>query len=195
MRVTSTFLLIVAFAACSNPATGPSGVALTFRGRVLDYSSNAPLASARVAFKSIELVEPESQATSSATGDYAIEVPRTGGYSITVDGVFLGVAQVSGSGYPGNIYVDRGNCVARYGRVIDGRTLIRVRDAAVTLGGVIVRTDDDGWYRIDLGCSSEPRGTGTTLIRATHPGYDDGFQVVGRGIFGVSRLDLLMTRQ
>jgi hypothetical protein len=195
MRGRWLFFFVLLLTGCSNPTTGPSARSLEFTGRVLDDPTNAPVGSARIAFSSIGLVEPPSEAVTSATGDYVATVPRTGGYSVTVDGVFAGVAQVSGSGYRGDIFVHRANCVMRYGRVIDSRTLIRVRNATVTLTGTSVRTDNDGWYQIELGCADGPRPSGTTVLTVTHPDYQDRAQVVGRGVFGVSRLDVTLTRE
>ena len=64
------------------------------------------------------------------------------------------------------------------------------------LFGETTTSEPDGWYRIDLGCP--PTGTigfNTTFMSVTHPDFAPRQQVVGRGIGGLSRIDIDLERR
>ena len=113
------------------------------------------------------------------TSDYA--VPRIGA-STTLSGRVIDFTTntgVSGAklefGDRGDFLVRPGNCVARYGTVADGLTLLPITGATVALLGssnVTDSTDSTGWYRIDLGCPSNGLvGFNTTVVTVSHPDY------------------------
>ena len=47
-------------------------------------------------------------------------------------------------------------------------------------------------YQVDLGCPSINPTGGTTFITVSHPKYNAGGGVVGRGVFGVVRYDIAL---
>ncbi len=64
------------------------------------------------------------------------------------------------------------------------------------MGAETTISEPDGWYRIDLGCPATGTiGFNTTFMTVTHPNYAKREQVVGRGISGVSRIDLDLDRR
>lgn len=177
---------------------GPSLTELTVTGRVRDYRTESPLAAAAVNFRlalSSEVAYRPSETVTAADGTYALAVPFTALYDVSVDGTPAGTVRVNGTGFRGDILVDRATCVARYGYIIDSRTLRPVENAQVTLTARTVTTNADGWYRFDLGCPDIILPGGTTAIAVTHPDYRPAGQVVGRGISAVRRLDLALQRR
>jgi hypothetical protein len=190
-------LLALTVYACgsSNPLTGPSDTAVTFTGRVLDYHTDAPVAGTTVSFTPDAFNSQVVAANTTTGGDgrYTFTVPHTGAFTILIDGAISGLGRVNGRAYRGDLYPRSGNCIARYGLIIDSRSLRPIAGATVTLTGATVTTGADGWYRIDLGCPSVVLPGGTTVIVVGHPRYESRTQVVGRGVAGVSRLDIDMT--
>src|SRR5882672_12751019 len=98
--------------ACGGPATTPSDVPtrsaepITFSGRVLDYRTEAPIASAHL---TILLQFPTLlQATTDTEGRYTLTVPKTGTYAINVNGTSAGSLYVTGDAFRGDLYVDTG---------------------------------------------------------------------------------------
>jgi hypothetical protein len=88
--------------------------------------------------------------TTNVDGTYVATVPLTGRFRVSVDGMGIGLAHVNGKEYRGDLFVDQGKCIARYGIVIDRRTLRPIRRARLSLGSGVL-TDADGWYRVDMG--------------------------------------------
>jgi len=196
MRYAVSLLALTVYACgSSNPLTGPSDTAVTFTGRVLDYHTDAPVAGTTVSFAPDESNSQVVVTTTTTGGDgrYTFTVPHTGAFTILIDGAISGLGRVNGRAYRGDLYPRSGNCIARYGVIIDSESLRPVAGATVTLTGATVTTGADGWYRIDLGCPSVVGPGGTTVIVVTHPRYESRTQVVGRGVAGVSRLDIEMT--
>lgn len=177
----------------SNAPPGPSGTGIRFTGRVVDYVTQSAAAAAAVVFTDAQF--GPSQTTTNADGQYVLTVPRTGVFSVAVEGVVAGTARVNGTAYVGDLLIHRGTCAARYGLAIDSRTLRPIEGAAVTLSGRTVITGADGWYRLDLSCPDVIMPAGTTVISVMHPDYQWRQQVVGRGVSGVRRLDLDLQRR
>ena len=180
----------------SDPLTGPSDIPVTFSGRVVDYRTQSPAAA--VVVRLGPLVESDfspSEATTNGYGRYVVTVPRTTTFTVSVDGVFAGTARINGRAYRGDLFIRGGTCIARYGIVIDSRSLQPIQGAMLTLTGMTTTSGADGWYRIDLGCPDVVLPGGTTFINVSHPDYQARTQVVGRGVAGVSRLDLDLERR
>lgn len=82
------------------------------------------------------------------------------------------------------------------GRILTYGTNAAVAGAAITLGGRTTSTDAAGWYSVDFGCpEGGVIGFNTTFMNVTHPLYADTSRVVGRGVFGVGRLDVELKRR
>jgi SAM-dependent methyltransferase len=116
--------------------------------------------------------------------------------------VLVGTGRVKGSTYHGDLLIDSGTCVSRYGTLADARTLRPVAGATVSVGSGTAVTlgttvsGPNGWYRVDLGCPTNGLiGFNTTFLYVAHPNYASRDQVVGRGVHGVRRLDLDLERR
>ena len=193
-------LAFVAYGCDEGPtATGPSSNGVPIRGQVLDFSTQAGVSGVVVQIG-------ETPATTDASGFYAMSMPvvRSISFTVSVDGVSVGTARVTGSTYRGDLLIDRGTCVSRYGTLADARTLRPVAGAAVSVGTGTATVPNsrttvsgpDGWYRVDLGCPANGlAGFNTTLLYVAHPNYASRQEVVGRGVHGVRRLDLDLQRR
>ena len=135
------------------------------------------------------------RATTDSSGSYALTVPSVGFFDISVDGSSIGAGRVTGGAYRGDLLVDRGTCISRYGSLADARTLRPVAGATVALGAATAVSGADGWYRLDFGCPAMSFPGGTTFMSVTHQDYAPRQQVVGRGVQGVSRLDVDLERR
>lgn len=187
--VAATLLLLAGGCHESQTGTGPSAGAVSIRGRALAFPSLAGLPGAVVQFQGGPA--GEIRATADASGFYTLSLPMAGTFTVLVDGAYAGIARVTGSAYRGDLLVDKGTCVSRYGTLADARTLRPVAGATVTLGAATSVSDATGWYRIDLDCPSTGTiGFNTTFLYVSHPSYAPRQQVVGRGIHGVQRFDL-----
>ena len=175
--------------------TGPSGgdPIRRVQGRVLDFASQSGLPGVTVGFGR-NFPDVLFQTTTDASGAYTLDLPA-GELIAIVDGVFAGTlaVHVGGPAFRGDLFGNVGNCVSRYGSVIDGDTFRPVAGATVSLGGQTAVTGPDGWYRLDFGCTGY-LDFGTTFIYVTHPGHQNFQRVVGRGIGGASRIDALLLR-
>jgi hypothetical protein len=156
---------------------------------VTTFTSGAPTAGSLVQF----VGGPDTGvATSDPGGDYVMELPAPGTYTVTVDGVAAGFSEVRDAGYRGDLLVDDGACTSRYGTVTDAVTARPVAGVTLSLPpGTSVTSGPDGWYRIDIGCEPSQRFN-TTFISASHPSYVPLQRVVGRGVRHVLRLDLVL---
>lgn len=183
--------LATAAPACDETTTptGPSATNVTVRGQVLDYGDGSPLANVTVRFAS-DGPGFQAQATTDAIGMYVATLPTAFPLVVRIDDLFVGMLRAATRLPRGDLFIDRTTCVARYGVILDGRTLRPIAGAAVSLTGRSVMTGADGWYRIDLGCPEVTFPGGTTVISVSASGYVPRQQVVGRGVQGVSRLDL-----
>src|SRR3954462_10469074 len=144
MRQLIVATLVLAAAACGSAPAGPSSSAVTVSGRVTNFADNRSVAGATVAFG-------DATATTDSSGSYSLTVPRTGRVEPLVDGVWMGVSQLTSPTYRGDFLVRGTGCVARYGIISDGTPHQPVSGATVTLAGTAT-TDVDGWYRMDFGC-------------------------------------------
>lgn len=151
-------------------------------GSVLDYRSNAAAGAARVTFGSMT-------ATTDESGVYTLMVPA-GEHGVSIDDETLGIVNLKDRNYRGDFYVRIAGCVGRYGTVVDSRTRRPVSGATVSVGGGTASTDQNGWFRLDLGCRGEPCiGFNTAFLSISHPSYESGSFVAGRGVCGIRRLD------
>jgi hypothetical protein len=200
MRRTSILALVSAVLAlgaggCGEPSTGPSPTGLSVSGDVLAFSTQTGVPGAAVQFRG-DAVAGETHATTDASGHYVLSLPAAGTFTVLVDGQYVGFARVTGSRYRGDLLIRGGTCISRYGTLADARTLRPVGGATVSVVGETTISDPDGWYRIDLGCPSTGTiGFNTTFMSVTHPNYVTRQQVVGRGVSGVSRIDLDLERR
>jgi hypothetical protein len=187
MRLLALALSAIITVGCGGGTpSGPSNSGIS--GQVIDFGSGVAVSGAAVVFG-------EQTAVTDATGRYRITNLANGQYEPRVDGVSLGQSRVTGSGYRGDLLVRPGTCVSRYGTLAAARNQRPVAGATVAIvgPGLDVRTvsGSDGWYRIDLGCPANGLvGSNTTDLRISHANYVDTFRPVGRGVAGVTRLDV-----
>jgi hypothetical protein len=183
-------ITLAAACACSGTPTAPSTGQVTISGTVFDYPSRAPLASAMVQVLA-DTQAPIASATTDTNGRYSATVPAPGEYHVRANGGPIGEVHIFRPGHRGDLLVDAGgNCIGRYGVVLDARTRLPIRGAQVQLANMTDTTTSDGSYAIELGCPGSQTPGGTTLIYVTHPDYQPVQRVVGRGIAFVSRLDI-----
>jgi hypothetical protein len=188
MRRLALATIAVSLISCSSGPSAPSNTDVRVTGRVIDFATNAGVSGARVAFGDIT-------ATADASGSYTLTLPATGRFEPLVDGAWMGISRPTAPTYRGDLVIHGTGCVARYGIVSDAATHRPIAGAMVTLAGTTT-TDADGWYRMDFGCPPNGLfGFNTIAITVAHPLYADGSESVGRGIFGVSRLDVEMQRR
>jgi hypothetical protein len=95
----------------------------------------------------------------------------------------------------GDLLVRGGGCISRYGVLLDLGTRRPIAGATVTLPDASTTSGIDGWYRLDLGCPDTALPGNTTFMTVTHPNFATKQQVVGRGVLGVSRIDLELERK
>jgi hypothetical protein len=113
-----------------------------------------------------------------------------GEHGVSIDDETLGIVNLKDRNYRGDFYVRIAGCVGRYGTVVDSRTRRPVSGATVSVGGGTASTDQNGWFRLDLGCRGEPCiGFNTAFLSISHPSYESGSFVAGRGVCGIRRLD------
>lgn len=193
-RICQFALIVLAVAAlhgCGHDGspTGPSSPVL--RGTVFDFQTQTPISGAVVRVGT-DPFAGGAEAVTDRNGRYSLPQPTHTGmfYYFAVKNSFAGRGYPAGSDYRGDLLIDGGTCVTRYGLVIDARTLRAIAGASV---GSAFTTSGDGWYRIDWGCpSSGTIGLNTTFLTASHPSYNSQQQVLGRGIQRVERLDFLL---
>ncbi len=163
------------------------------QGRVVDCVSGAGIAGLSLRFRQL----PDglrTETTTDGAGAYAIDLPAAN-YVVQTDERDIGVllVRVGGPAFRGELLVNGPGCIARYGTIIDAVTFRPVAGASVTYGGVTALTGPDGWYRLDHSCAGSILG-GTTGIRVTHPEYAEAFQITGRGLNSITRIDLDLRR-
>jgi hypothetical protein len=183
-RLLPLLLLLVTGCDRQNTPAGPSTAEVRVSGRAVDFETGTGVPGVTVAFGGTNTI-------TDAGGSYALALPATGQYEPMLDGARAGSSRVSGSAYRGDFLVRTGTCVSRYGTVTDSRRLRPVAGATVSLGGHDVTSGADGWYRIDFGCPANGIiGFNTTFISVSRADYITKSQIVGRGIYLASRLDL-----
>jgi hypothetical protein len=189
------FLAVILTWSCTRALpTGPTRGSFSISGRVIDFRTQTPLAGGRVEISLDVAAAALAGTTTDASGAYSLTVPSSAMYFASVNGAVVGEARVNRPSYPGDLLVNGGNCVSRYGTLTDVRTTAPVAGATVTVAGGTATSDANGWYRIDLGCPGST-GFNTTFLYVTHPKYVPNQRVVGRGVQGVWRLDLELERR
>jgi len=199
MRPLALAVLVMVAVGCDRPSpvAPTSSVDVRVNGRVLNYTTGNPISGATVTFDNSLSVPPEAPRIVTAVGDdmgcYTALIP-VGYYQTFVDGQWVGYLHLTSSPYRGDFLGRWGTCVARYGLISDAQTHRPIAGATVSIGGAVsgdTVTGIDGWYRLEFGCPADGRiGFNTTTLGATHPGYAPGSASVGRGISGVSRIDV-----
>lgn len=190
-RLSAVALLLLQACDASSPTSPTTGTA-PVRGTVVDFQTQAPLPGVVVRVAT-DPAQGGVQATTDTSGRYVLPqaLPAGAVYYFTVNDMLAGRGYPAGADYRGDLLVNGGTCVARYGVVLDARTLRPIPGATV---GAFTTTASDGWYRVDWGCpDSGTIGFNTAVLTATHPRYTSQDQVLGRGIQGVQRLDFLLT--
>ena len=185
--------LIVMLQACSNNRgpTAPTPDPPVVRGTILEFQTATPMAGAVVRVGT-DVLAGGAETVTDSSGRYSLPQPAHTGmfYYFTVNNSSAGRGYPGGVAYRGDLLIDTGTCVARYGLVMNARTLRPIPGASVGAGAT---TSGDGWYRIDWGCpSSGTIGFNTSLLTASHASYISQQQVLGRGIQRVLRLDFLL---
>ena len=173
-------------------------------GVVLDFQTAKPIAGAVVGFATDFFTAPigmTETAVSDANGRYSLAEPRPLGngqpYRFVVDNQLVGWGYPRATNYRGDVAVDKGKCVARYGMVLDSETFAPIIGAtARNLSNQLRATSGkDGWYHIDWGCGFGSVGFNTTWHVMSHPDYNSRNFASGRGISGNFREDVLLVRK
>src|SRR3954471_24541178 len=134
-------VLVVLTIGCqqSENAPSPPGPVPThipgFSGRIVDFTTNAGVAGARVSFG-------DTSAITGSDGSYVLDTPR-GVYEPRIDDARAGVARVTGESYRGDFFVRTGTCIGRYGTISDRGASQPIAGATVSLGGQNVTTGSD----------------------------------------------------
>lgn len=194
LRFVTLLVMLGAGAACGDESvTGPASGRVFITGRVVDYVTRDVVREATILFKG-DNGPPDVAAVTDAAGEYAVEASIAGEYTVRVNSAIAGAVRAGATSRRVDLFVNGGTCISRYGTILGRRSGRPIPGATVTLVGQSVRTGADGYYQIDLGCPDLPRPGGTTVVAVTHPDYLARNQVVGRGVFGVQRLDLALDR-
>jgi hypothetical protein len=190
MKALAVLLVLLGCAACGsdNEVTGPTTAAVPIAGRVIQFFSRDTVGSAAIEFRTTS-GSPGIVTISDAAGQYSATLPRGGDYLIYVNGNPAGIAYVGGAGYRGDLIIDNGRCVARYGTITDpaGRPLA---NATVAIGALQARSAADGFYSIEFGCpSTGTLGSETFAMQVSVAGYSPASRMIGQNMTGVLRLD------
>jgi hypothetical protein len=171
--------------------TAPTPSSAVVRGTALDFQTQTPISGAIVRV-STDPFGGGAETVTDSNGRYTLpQPPHTGMfYYFAINNSPVGRGYPAGANYRGDLLIDGGTCVSRFGVVIDARTLRPIARASV---GSVATTSSDGWYRIDWGCpSSGTIGFNTSFLSASHSSYISQQEVLGRGIQRVERLDFLL---
>ena len=197
-RAATAVVAVVTLHACNNNRgpTAPTPTSAVVRGTALDFQTQTPISGAIVRV-STDPFAGGAETVTDSNGRYTLpQPPHTGMfYYFAINNSPAGRGYPAGANYRGDLLIDGGTCVSRYGVVIDARTLRPIAGASLGSSpvGWSATTSGDGWYRIDGGCpSSGTIGFNTTFLTASHPSHISQQQVLGRGIQGVQRLDFLL---
>jgi hypothetical protein len=175
----------------------PGRAAVPVSGRTVDYGTNTAVSNVAVAFGNFDFsgrFVARAMTVSDAAGAYTLTIEP--GTYLTRVGDGSGSIQVMRAISRGDFLVNSGTCVSRYGTIADLLTGRPVAGARITLAGKTVNSEADGWYRLDLGCPANGLiGFNTTFMYISHPDYIDKCEVAGRGVGGVARVDVSLSRR
>jgi hypothetical protein len=160
--------------------TAPTTSSPVVRGTVLDFQTQTPIAGAAVRVGADPFAGGAETVADVNGRDSLPQPPHTGMfYYFAINNSPAGRGYPAGANYRGDLLVDTGTCVSRYGVVIDGRTLRPIAGASVGFSAnTLATTSRDGWYRIDWGCpSSGTIGFNTTFLSASHSSYTSQQQI------------------
>ena len=194
MKAIALLVLALGCAACgesSNEVTGPTSSAVPIGGRVIQFFSRDTAAGATIEFRTTN-GSPVTSTTTDANGNYSATLPRGGEYLLFINGIARGNAYVGDTGYRGDLLVDDGRCVVRYGTITDpaGRPLA---NALVSIGALSAVSAHDGWYSIEFGCAGSGTIGGTTVpMNVSLNGHASFGRVFGPGLAGVQRFDVAL---
>jgi hypothetical protein len=192
MKPLAVVLFLLGCAACGeNEVSGPTTDAVAIAGRVIDFFSRQTRRSVVIEYRTTA-GSPVTATTTDSSGQYSATLPRGGDYLIFVNGNASGITYVGGVGYRGDLVIDDGRCVVRYGTVTDttGRPL---RNATVAVGAWQAVSASDGWYSIEFGCPSNGTiGDNTIQMNVSVSGYSSWVRFLGPGITGVQRFDVAL---
>lgn len=198
--IVGALLAIVACGCVDHPTLTSPSHGVVVRGQVLDFRTRAGISGAVVQFdrQSPQNDVFQMQVATDANGAYVASLPELTGFDITVNNRFVAAAR-TGLAYRGELFLELGTCVARYGVIVDAATMRPVAGATVAIHGsgidATAVTAADGWYWIDFGCpSSGTIGFNTTFMDVTHRDYARASASVGRGIQRVYRVDFDLGR-
>ena len=207
LKVGAAVATMISALACGDTASLPTGASQTgggaltraavaaysvmpvpFNGRLLDYTTGAALSNATVTLDTGNPRTSPFSTTTDASGAFTLTVPR-GWYAVAVNGRPVGRIRATVGGTLGDLFVNGGNCDARYGVITDEHT-----DRPIAGAGVDTAvTGPDGWYHWSQGCPPDQLNFGTRQMTVTHPNYKDAYPLIGLGRLGLSRLDVALT--
>jgi hypothetical protein len=195
MRALVLSLLFIGCVACEDDSnvTGPTTSALPISGRVIEFFSRETVGGVSLEFRNAD-GSPVIATATDAGGQYSGTLPRGGEYLVYAKGILRGSIYAGDVRFRGDLVIDDGRCVTRYGTVTDtaGRP---VANAMVSLGELSAVSAGDGWYSLEFGCPAGGTiGGNTILMNVNRDGYPSWSRVVGRGITGIQRLDVALGR-
>src|SRR5258708_18070039 len=92
----------------------PAWFSIPIHGRVVDFRTQAGVPGLVVQFSEWTGEGVEIQATTDAGGLYTMTVPNQDQVLVSVAGVVIGSAQVTGPAYRGDLFVNGGPYISRY---------------------------------------------------------------------------------
>ena len=168
------------------------------QGIVLDFQSAKPIRGAVVGFATNFFLDVATGMTETsvtdADGRYSLTAPPANEpyRRFIVDNKEVGSGFPRAANYRADVAVDRGLCISRYGVVLDSKTYLPISGVTFGTGGGR-GTGPDGWYQFDWGCGvGYTAGFNTVLLTVSHPNYVTSQVVLGRGVAGVYRMDLML---
>jgi hypothetical protein len=157
-------------------------------GKVSEYSSGLAVGGQEI------LIDGSPAATTDVRGNYGAWLDGPGTATVRFSPTEFVGSLIVAPRLRADLLKDSRNCSARYGRVVDAASLAPLPGVTVSILSRSSTTDAQGNYRLDLTCPT-PDGGNTTFLQADLAGYQRGFISVGRGVPGVNRLDVALTRQ
>ena len=196
MKSLAVLLLVLGGAGCNghNDATGPTTDAVPIAGRVIQFLSRDTVGAASIEFRTTSS-SPGTTTISDAAGQYSATLPRGGDYFVYVNGNPGGITYVGSSGYRGDLIIDEGRCIARYGTITDGSGRL-LANATVVIGALQTVSASDGWYSIEFGCpSTGTLGSATVSMQVSLAGYSSASRPIGQSMTNGLRLDAALQKK